>query len=555
MFSECASTSLLPPYLTADIQNTLETILGSSLRGWLICIRSLGNSKSIVDSPEFMWLGTHDTSEESELKVEMLRSLSLAVPAKPGPDFDSPSQSLLGNTVRLGLPLRYRNNLAGMCVLELKATHPVVRDAIILQRLSKDICYLAHRCQISLTIHRSFGTELALFGTSPVLRPQDVFIERAAPSHLPALILGETGCEKEYLGYALHVASDRSARPFESIECAALEELGIETFQTVMQRVGDGSLFLQNIDALSMQMQIALARAVSEMLLQFDVRLVASASSDLGNTEKRKRFYAPLLRYLDFLSTTIPPLRHRSCDIPQLTHSFFQRYRPEYQIAINNQVLEILSNYGWPENVEQLQRVVGRMAVLSGTNRIDIDELRSLAPEVLQDGAHVSNRSGQTGEAQTVAAGQCVAKPLLDPSLSLQFHPGTQKALAYISKCYTQDLTLRKVAQHACLSCSHLCFLLKKDTGMSFKTILMMARIEKAKELLILRPYLRITDVSQEVGFGELSHFERMFKRAAGCSPKQYRLATGGQTYKLAKYGTSSKKLSLPATFIPPGSK
>jgi DNA-binding NtrC family response regulator len=164
-----------------------------------------------------------------------------------------------------------------------------------------------------------------------------------------------------------------------------------------------------------------------------------------------------------------------------LTHSFFQRYRPEHQIAINNQVLEILSNYGWPENVEQLQRVVGRMAVLSGTNRIDIDELRSLAPEVLQDDAHVSNRSGQTGKAQTVAAGQCVAKPLLDPSLSLQFHPGIQKALAYISKCYTQDLTLRKVAQHACLSCSHLCFLLKKDTGMSFKTILMMARIEKVQ--------------------------------------------------------------------------
>lgn len=561
MFFGCPSTAPLTAYLTADIQSTLESILGSSLYRWLICIRPPGSSKSTEDSLEFMWLGTQDTSEEiwAEFKVEILRRLRSADPDKPRPDFDSPSQSILGNPVivRLVLPLGYRNKLAGICVLEVNATHPVVHDAATLHRLSKDICYLAHRCQISLTIHRSFGNDLELLGTSPALHLLDIFIERAAPSHLPALILGETGCEKDYLGYALHVASDRCARPFELIECAALEGLGIESFQTVMQR-GAGSLFLQNIDKLSMQMQIALAKAVSEMLSQSDVRLLASASSDLGNIEKRKQFYAPLLRYLDFLSTTIPPLRERSRDIPQLTHSFLQRYRLEQEIAINDEVLEILSNYTWPENVEQLQRVVGRMAVLGGTNHIGIDELRSFAPEVLQEGAHdatVSRRSSQTGEAQSEGTGLPVAKHLLDHLPSPPIHPGIQKAVDYISKCYNQGLTLRKVAQHACLSCSHLCFLLKKDTGMSFKTILTRARVEKAKELLTLRPDLRITDVSQEVGFGELSHFERMFKRIAGCSPKQYRLATCSQAYKLACYGTSSKKPPLTVKFIPPAYK
>jgi len=531
-------------YLTSDIQNMLDTVLGTSLCGWWICMHPVGGLKSSDDSSDCFWLAAQNSPEvcSSDLRINMRSRLGSLVLHGSGREFENVKGSFSGDaaTETLLFPLWYRNGPAGICALALKYSHPVLRDAAVLHRLSTDICYLAQRCQISLAIQRSYGNELALLGTSAALRLQDIFVERAAPTHLPALILGEPGCEKEYLGYALHVASDRYARPFESIECIALEEMGVDFFRTALARLSGGSLFLQSVDALSLPTQIALAKVVTEMLVRCDVRLIASATNDLHNIDRRKQFYTPLLRHLDFLSTVIPPLRDRAGDISLLSHNFLSRYRPEDGAEITEEVLQMFSNYSWPENVEQLRRVVARMAVLGASHRIGMDDLTSFAPEVVDGSSQkpisISKAFDQNGFHQSqIALSLLPAMGATDSpghQIVVAHHPGIRKAVDYISKFYNSGLTLRMVAQHACLSSSHLCFLLKKDTGMSFKTILVMARIEKAKELLALRPDLRITDVSQEVGFGELTHFERMFKRVVGCSPKQYRRRIASKAYK-----------------------
>ncbi len=82
---------------------------------------------------------------------------------------------------------------------------------------------------------------------------------------------------------------------------------------------------------------------------------------------------------------------------------------------------------------------------------------------------------------------------------------------------------MHQLARHACVSPSHLSYLFKKTLGVSFKPFLALMRIKKAAHLLIEQPFQGITEVALEVGFGDLRHFERTFKRLLACSPRVYR--------------------------------
>jgi DNA-binding NtrC family response regulator len=514
---------------------------------WWICMRPIAQLQSAEHTPHYIWLGASDDPAKdcpSDLKTAMLSRLHASTLWESVHDFEVLPGSFLRHAAAVGLLLRlwYRNRPAGICAFELNSGHPILRDAAAFKQLSNDLSYLVQRYQISLAISQVHGIDLALLGTSPILRIQDIFIERAAPAHLPVLIVGEPGCETDYLAHALHVASDRCMQPFESIECEALDRVGFEDFEALISRLSGGFLFLQNIDALSITSQITFTKILAKKLGTSDIRLVACASSNGTNIDLRKQFYAPLLRHLDFLSTSIPPLRQRATDIPRLSRCFLERYYPSAGVHISDEVVHALSNYAWPGNVDELRRIMGKLAVLGGNHGIDIEDVRRFAPELLhleQNHPHVTNGYHFHADAATVKLTSLISGyPDASQNHSPghqdghHYHPSIQKAVDYIATFYDRALTLRAVAQHSCISCSHLCFLLKKYTGMSFKTMLLVTRIEKAKELLATRLDLRITEVSQEVGFGELSHFERMFKKIVGCSPKQYRRAFAGQAYK-----------------------
>ncbi len=97
-----------------------------------------------------------------------------------------------------------------------------------------------------------------------------------------------------------------------------------------------------------------------------------------------------------------------------------------------------------------------------------------------------------------------------------------KNALAYIEENYTQKLTLSEVAEKTYVSQWHLSKLLNRHTGQSFSDILNHTRIERAKELL-KDPSLRIGDISDQVGFLDLAHFSRVFKKQVGVSANEYR--------------------------------
>lgn len=97
-----------------------------------------------------------------------------------------------------------------------------------------------------------------------------------------------------------------------------------------------------------------------------------------------------------------------------------------------------------------------------------------------------------------------------------------KNALAYIEENYTRKLTLSEVAEKNYVSQWHLSKLLNRHTGQSFSDILNHVRIERAKELL-KDPALRIGDISEQVGFLDMAHFSRVFKKQEGVSANEYR--------------------------------
>lgn len=129
-----------------------------------------------------------------------------------------------------------------------------------------------------------------------------------------------------------------------------------------------------------------------------------------------------------------------------------------------------------------------------------------------------------TGEEETASSenseGQAAADEDKKESASSSFI--VKNALTYIEENYKQKLTLGEVAEKTYVSQWHLSKLLNRHTGQSFSDILNHTRIEHAKELL-KDPSLRIGDISEQVGFLDLAHFSRVFKKQEGVSANEYR--------------------------------
>lgn len=142
----------------------------------------------------------------------------------------------------------------------------------------------------------------------------------------------------------------------------------------------------------------------------------------------------------------------------------------------------------------------------------NMDELEEAIEKMCQN----LKKKGITGETSEVAT----AENEVTENASSSFI--VKNAMNYIEENYTKKLTLSEVAEKTYVSQWHLSKLLNRHTGQSFSEILNHVRIEHAKELL-KDPALRIGDVSEQVGFLDLAHFSRVFKKQEGISANEYR--------------------------------
>jgi DNA-binding NtrC family response regulator len=218
------------------------------------------------------------------------------------------------------------------------------------------------------------------------------------------LILGETGVGKERLARSIHSESRRSAGPFVTVNCGALPEhlLESELFGheegaftgAVRARRGyfelahRGTIFLDEIGEMPLHLQVKLLRVLedrsirrvgSERPIEVDVRIMAATNRDLKREMEEHRFRADLYYRLAVVTLTVPPLRERREDIPELARGFLDRIRRQLARPVTSfhpDAMEALLRHDWPGNVRELINVIERAVLLAPGSEIRVSDFR-----------------------------------------------------------------------------------------------------------------------------------------------------------------------------------
>ena len=285
-------------------------------------------------------------------------------------------------------------------ITERKAAEAALQNAMteleaLKDRLVEENAYLQEEVKLN---HRFEE----IIGASPQLRQVLHKIEQVAPTPTTVLILGETGTGKELFARAIHHLSEREARPLVKVNCAALpagiveSELfghekgaftGASDKRTGRFALADGgTIFLDEVGDLPMDVQAKLLRVLQEgefepvggdKTMKVDVRVIAATNYDLQEATRAGDFRTDLYYRLAVFPISVPPLRERREDIPELVKLFVSRFGKSIGkdvTAIPHDVMVALQDHAWPGNIRELQNVVERLVILTQGATLRLDD-------------------------------------------------------------------------------------------------------------------------------------------------------------------------------------
>ena len=251
-------------------------------------------------------------------------------------------------------------------------------------------------------------------------------VAQVAPTEATVLITGESGTGKELIAGAIHFNSPRKAGPFVKINCAALTETLLESelfghekgaFTGAHRRregrfllADGGSLFLDEVSAMSLAMQVKLLRVLQEReitrvggeeVIKVDVRVIAATNKDLIQEIEENRFREDLYYRVNVVALNVPRLREREEDIPLLTQHFLGMFAEKNQKKIKGltpQAMDRLLKYEWPGNVRELMNAIERAVVLSRSEYLDQEDLPMVVKDEDSEGLGLSTESNVPGD-------------------------------------------------------------------------------------------------------------------------------------------------------------
>lgn len=237
------------------------------------------------------------------------------------------------------------------------------------------------------------GDESPIIFSSPRFRQVYDLTLQVASSDANILILGESGTGKELIARTVHANSTRAARPFVSLNCAALSDTLLESQlfghlrgaftgavmnqKGLLEEADNGTLFLDEIGDVSAPVQAKLLRVIQEKEFlpigatkpkTVDVRFVAATNRDLQQEVASGRFREDLYYRLNVISLQLPPLRERPEDIEPLALHFVRRFAARMNKnlqGIDPDALLCMQRYHWPGNVRELENVLERAVILA----------------------------------------------------------------------------------------------------------------------------------------------------------------------------------------------
>jgi DNA-binding NtrC family response regulator len=224
--------------------------------------------------------------------------------------------------------------------------------------------------------------------------------QKVAASSATVLITGESGTGKELLASVIHAASPRAAKPLVTINCGAVSETlleselfghkrgaftgAVENRAGLFETADGGTLFLDEVGEVSPAMQVKLLRVLQSGEFQrvgesnsikVDVRVLSATNRDLQQMVNDGLFRADLYYRLNVVPLSIPPLRERREDIPDLIEHFLKRYDPDRHHLFKPATLRLMQEYDWPGNVRELENAVEHAVVLADENEIGVEAL------------------------------------------------------------------------------------------------------------------------------------------------------------------------------------
>ena len=237
------------------------------------------------------------------------------------------------------------------------------------------------------------GKIAGLIGSSPAMTRVKHLISRVAASDSTILLLGETGTGKELVAKAIHDNSTRRNKLMVKVNCAAIPPGLIESelfghekgsfTDAIDRKIGkfeladNGTLFLDEIGELPIGLQVKLLRVLQEKeieriggkeVIRTDARIIAATNRHLWREVQAGRFRSDLYYRLNVFPITMPPLRHRTEDIPALVDHFITRHARKMGkkiSGVSTQVLSVLKAYPWPGNIRELEHLIERTVLLT----------------------------------------------------------------------------------------------------------------------------------------------------------------------------------------------
>jgi DNA-binding NtrC family response regulator len=256
--------------------------------------------------------------------------------------------------------------------------------------------------------------EESLVGSSPAMQEIYKMIGQVAPTDVTVLLRGESGTGKEMVARAVYHHSQRADRPFLPVNCAAIPETLLESelfghergafTGALTRRIGrfeqsnGGTLFLDEIGDMTPTTQAKILRVLQERRFErlggsesisVDVRLIAATNKDLEKGIREGIFRQDLYYRLKVVSLTLPPLRERREDIPELVKYFIQRFWLDINPTVRDisaKAMEGLVRYSWPGNVRELENAVKRSMVMAKGNTLLPEDFPLRGPDPKSDG-------------------------------------------------------------------------------------------------------------------------------------------------------------------------
>ena len=300
--------------------------------------------------------------------------------------------------------------------LSLDRTVTVVRNALAMEDLRRE----------NRTLKNSIFIEDQMVGASPGMTAVRELIDQSARSDSRILILGENGTGKELVAREIHTRSARAGAPFVELNCAAIPESLIESelfghekgaFTSALQRrrgrvemAHRGTLFLDEIADMSLVTQAKVLRVLQEMRFErvggeesisVDVRVISATNKDIRAQIKAGKFREDLFFRINVVPITVPPLRDRIEDMPELVDYFMEKFkRPSAQEpkTVSPEGMKILCGYHWPGNIRELKNFVERVNIMAEEPMISASSVKSFLGAVPQEETNgaLASYSGMT---------------------------------------------------------------------------------------------------------------------------------------------------------------